>query len=161
MKTEKTLIIERVLLEGCFGANPSLAKEYGTSEVTIDFQRNGNGKEIVDFLSYDAKTNSFRCYEIKVTMQDFKSKAKKSWYGNYNYLVVSSELLMEQSKEAWREELPEGVGLIAVDTETGDRKTIITPKRQAIAPETTDMLKTSLLRTLFYQNIKNCKRQST
>ena len=36
----------------------------------------------------------FRCYEIKVTMQDFRSKAKKSWYGNYNYLVISSKLYM-------------------------------------------------------------------
>lgn len=154
MKTEQTLIIEKVLLRGCFGANPSLAIEYGTSEVTIGFQRNGNGKEIVDFLSYDAKKNIYRCYEIKVSMQDFRSAAKKSWYGNYNYLVVSSELLAEQSKEKWKKDLPEGVGLIAVDIATEEKITILSPRRQAITAETEDVLKTSLLRTLFYQNIK-------
>jgi hypothetical protein len=60
MKTEQTLIIEKVLLRGCFGANPSLAIEYDTSEVTIGFQRNGNGKEIVDFLSYLSKCEKGR-----------------------------------------------------------------------------------------------------
>lgn len=159
MKTEQTLIIEKVLLRGCFGENPSLAKEYGTSEVTIGFQRNGNGKEIVDFLSYDAKKNTYRCYEIKVSMQDFRSAAKKSWCGNYNYLVVSSELFAEQSKEKWKNELPEGVGLIAVNTTTEEKTTILSPKRQNITAETEDVLKTSLLRTLFYQSVKRAERK--
>ena len=154
MKTEQTLIIEKVLLSGCFGANPSLAIEYGTSEVTIGFQRNGNGKEIVDFLSYDAKKNIYRCYEIKVSMQDFRSKAKKSWYGNYNYLVLSSELFSEQTKSEWKKELPDGVGLIVVNTHTGEKNTVISPKRQNITPEISNELQTSLLRTLFYQNVK-------
>lgn len=158
MKTEQTLIIEKVLLRGCFGANPSLAIEYGTSEVTIGFPRNGNGKEIVDFLSFDAKKKTYRCYEIKVSMQDFRSKAKKSWYGNYNYLVVSSELFAEQEKEDWKAELPNGVGLIVVDTHTEERMTAITPKRQNISLETAEVLQTSLLRTLFYQNMKLSKR---
>lgn len=158
MKTEQTLIIEKVLLRGCFGANPSLAIEYGTSEVTIGFPRNGNGKEIVDFLSFDAKKNIYRCYEIKVSMQDFRSKAKKSWYGNYNYLVVSSELYSEQKKEYWKNELPDGVGLIVVNTHTGEKITAIAPKRQNISFETAGVLQTSLLRTLFYQNMKLSKR---
>lgn len=44
-KRMETNIIERVLLETCFGSNPKLAKEYGTSEVMIDFARNGNDKK--------------------------------------------------------------------------------------------------------------------
>lgn len=81
MKRIETKRLEKALLLSCFGANPRLAKEYGTTEVTIDFQRNGNGRELVDFISYDAKKDLFRCYEIKVTMADFKSNAKNHGTG--------------------------------------------------------------------------------
>lgn len=109
MKRIDTMIIEKVLLKSCFGSNPKLAKEYGTTEVTIDFQRNGNGRELVDFMSYDAKKDVFRCYEIKVTIEDWHSKAKKSWFGNYNYLVVSKDLYEKQDISKWKQELPDNV----------------------------------------------------
>lgn len=154
MKRKETVIIEQVLLQGCFGSNPKLAKEYGTTEVTIDFQRNGNGKEKVDFISYNAKSNIFRCYEIKVTMEDLHSKAKKSWYGDYNYLVVSEELYGLQSLAEWRAELPFDVGLICVNTTTGDKETVLKSNKRNISDSTREMLKVSLIRTLFYQNNK-------
>ena len=79
MKREETKIIEQTLYRNLFGNNPKLAKEYGTNEVTLGFSRDGrinNGKtEIVDFLSYDVRKDLFRCYEIKVTMSDFRSHA--------------------------------------------------------------------------------------
>lgn len=78
-KSKETKIIEQVLNDELYGSNPKLAKEYGTTEVTIAFPRNGKDREIVDFLSYNAKSEQFRCYEIKVSMQDLHSKAKKSW----------------------------------------------------------------------------------
>lgn len=90
MKREETKIIEQTLYRNLFGNNPKLAREYGTNEVTLGFSRDGrinNGKtEIVDFLSYDVRKDLFRCYEIKVTMSDFRSHAAKSWYG----IAVSS-----------------------------------------------------------------------
>ena len=89
-KTKETLIIEDVLHRGLFGANPELAREFGASEVKIVAQK--MRKEYVDFLSYDAEHNHFKCYEIKVSMSDFHSKARLSWYGNYNYLVVTEEV---------------------------------------------------------------------
>ena len=35
MKRSETIIIESILYRNLFGTNPSLAKEYGTTEVTI------------------------------------------------------------------------------------------------------------------------------
>lgn len=154
MKRKETIAIEQVLLQSCYGSNPKLAIEYGTTEVTIDFQRNGNGKEIVDFLSFDAKKNIFRCYEIKVTIEDLHSQAKKSWYGNYNYLVISNELYSLKTIDEWHSELPLDVGLICVNINTKDKKTILKPKKRDISDSTKEMLKTSLIRTLFYQNSK-------
>lgn len=112
MKTVETMIIEKVLLKSCFGSNPKLANEYGTNEVTLSSFGITNGKEIVDFLSYDSKKDIYRCYEIKVSMSDFKSSAKKSWYGNYNYLVIFSTLFSEKDVDFWKREIPAGVGLI-------------------------------------------------
>lgn len=155
MKRIETKRIEKALLLSCFGANPRLAKEYGTTEVTIDFPRNGNGRELVDFMSYDAKKNLFRCYEIKVTMADFKSKAKKSWYGNYNYLVLSKALYLEQSLENWKMSIPSHVGILVVNPESQSRKTIRKAVFTEISEEDKDMLKHSLIRTLFYQNQNN------
>ena len=105
MKREETKIIEQVLYGNLFGTNPKLAKEYGTEEVTIGFARGGrinNKIEIVDFLSYDMKKDLFRCFEIKVSMSDFKSKAAKSWQGNYNYLVLSEELYHQRPLDWWK-----------------------------------------------------------
>lgn len=155
IKRPDTIAIENVLLKSCFSPNnPRLAKDYGTSEVTIGFQRDSNGHEIVDFMSYDAKDNIFKCYEIKVTMSDFHSKAKKSWYGNYNYLAISENLYAQQSLDKWKSELPSNIGLIVIDPETGSKRSVIKAKRTEISADTADMLKNSLIRTLFYQNQK-------
>ena len=154
MKRTETKIIEKVLLESCFGANPKLAKEYGTTEVTIDFQRNGNGKELVDFISYNAKRDIFKCYEIKVTMQDFKSKAKKSWYGNFNYLVISKDLYEKQSLKEWKEQIPKNVGIIVINTNTDEKICVSRSSKEEISRDQKDMLKNSLIRSLFYQNQK-------
>ena len=67
-KTEETLIIEDVLYQNLFGSNPCLAREYGTKEVTVTLLKEKKVKEIVDFLSYNAKKDEFRCYEIKVSI---------------------------------------------------------------------------------------------
>lgn len=63
---------------------------YGCHEVTIDDER-------VDYLTYDSK-RIIRCFEIKVTLKDFNSKAKKTFIGHYNYYVLTPELY-EKVKE--------------------------------------------------------------
>ena len=60
---------------------------YGCFEVTIGY----NGKERVDYMTYDTK-DIFRCYEIKISEQDFNSSAVLSFVGNYNYFVLTPEL---------------------------------------------------------------------
>lgn len=159
MKRSETIIIENVLYQDLFGANPSLAKEYGTTEVTI--QRKKQKRELVDFMSYDPRKDIFRCYEIKVSMNDFHSKAAKSWYGNYNYLVLSRELYMQQSLEEWKEQVPKHVGIIFVnvDVEYKHKKVVKRPEYIDIPKEEKELLKRSLIRTLFYQNDKNRKKE--
>lgn len=158
MKREETKIIEQALYRNLFGNNPKLAREYGTNEVTLGFSRDGrinNGKtEIVDFLSYDIRKDLFRCYEIKVTMSDFRSHAAKSWYGNYNYLVLSNELYYQQSLHWWKDQIPAYVGIMVVNTASKSHFIAKRPILREVSDERKRVLERSLLRTLFYQNAK-------
>lgn len=160
MKTNETLIIEEMLLNSCFGANPKLAKYYGSKEVTIGFARNKvfetYKKEIVDFMAYDAANEDFRCYEIKVSLADLKSDAAKSWYGHYNYLVIPESLY--DKVEDFNTYLPIGVGLIVCDIENRTMKTVKRPVRKIISAELVDELKNSLIRSLFYK-VQNKKEK--
>ena len=88
-KRQETLDIEAALQK-----DTRIKRIYGCEEITIGFYNNGHGNEIVDFMTMDSK-GIIKCYEIKVTIQDFKSDAKKSWYGHYNYLVVGKDLEKE------------------------------------------------------------------
>lgn len=74
---------------------------FGCFEVTIGF----GGKERVDYMTYDTK-GIWRCYEIKVSKADFKSKSKTTFVGNYNYYVLTSELY-DQVKD----DIPPGIGV--------------------------------------------------
>ena len=150
-KSKETKQIEKILLDSCFGTNPSLAIEYGTMEVTIDFPRNKNKKEIVDFMTYDAKKDTIKCYEIKVSLQDLLSDAKKSWYGHYNYLVVTNSLYLMLPEDDWRKEVPKGVGLIIINPETRDKISVFKATKQVVDDNMKEALKRSLIRTLFYK----------
>ena len=127
---------------------------YGCEEITIGFANQGFGGEIVDFMTMDSK-GIFRCYEIKVTVPDLKSCAKKSWYGNYNYLVVSNELY--NKIEDWEQYLPEGVGLIKYNEFL---ETIIKPKKQNISINISLMLAQSMNRSMYYKMLKYYDSQS-
>lgn len=155
MKTQETLKIEQMLLEGCFAPNnPNLAKEYGIAEVTVGFQRDRQGHERVDFLSYDARKNIFRCYEIKVSMNDFKSEAKKSWCGNYNYLAITEKLFGEKPLEWWNEHVPSHVGIIVFNTKSETKRSVKKATKIDVTKKCYEMLKDSLIRCLFYENNK-------
>lgn len=96
MKTDDTLRLERgiwlaVVKQGVFGCY----------EVTIG--RNGN--ERVDFMTYDTK-GIFRCFEIKVSLQDFHSAAAKTFCGHYNYFVMPQSLYKTVS-----DEIPNDIGV--------------------------------------------------
>ncbi len=103
-KRQDTIALENALIK-----QTKQKRIYGCEEITIGFYNNGHGNEIVDFMTMDSK-GVIKCYELKVTLQDLKSNAKKSWYGHYNYLVVSRDLY--NKVENWNDYIPKHIGII-------------------------------------------------
>ena len=152
MKRQETLDIENKLNEILTDRrrNSSFGY-YGCEEVTIGFANNGHGNEIVDFMSMDSK-GIIRCYEIKVTMADLKSKAKKSWWGHYNYLVIGGELL--NKIEDVKSLTPKEIGIL-----DSDLKSIRKPKLKGIHTTIETMLKESLVRSMYHKMNKYKRSQ--
>lgn len=151
-KRKETCELENALIKRCEEKGI-----YGCEEITIGFAHNGHGNEIVDFMTMDSK-GIIKCYEIKVTIEDLKSKAKKSWYGHYNYLVVTYELY--QKVENWEIYLPPQVGLL-VDTGLCSYKNA---RKCKISAETESMLKESMIRSMYgkmtrYRDAQSIKKQ--
>ena len=152
MKRQETLDIENKLNEILTDRHRNSSfGYYGCEEVTIGFANNGHGNEIVDFMSMDSK-GTIRCYEIKVTMADLKSKAKKSWYGHYNYLVIGGELLnkIEEVKSL----TPKEIGIL-----DNNLSAIRRPKLKGIHDKTETMLKESLVRSMYHKMNKYKRTQ--
>lgn len=78
---------------------------YGCLEVTIGTL----GEERVDYMTVDSK-GTWRCFEVKCSVSDFRSKAKKSFVGHYNYFVLTEELY-EKVKDEIASEIGVYVGL--------------------------------------------------
>lgn len=104
-------------------------------------------------MTMDSK-GIIKCYELKVTLQDLKSDAKKSWYGHYNYLVVSRELYYKVSD--WDEYIPKHIGIIVGDCLEIRRKA----QRCEVPTETEIMLKESMIRSMFWKMQKYKDAQS-
>jgi len=131
--------LEKALEERCVKK-----REYGSKEVTIGFKHGGHGDEIVDFMTVDSDS-VIRCYELKVTLQDLRSEAKKSWYGDYNYLVVSDALLARSP--SWGNYIPPYVGILAGTS----LKSCRNAKKKVISEDVRQMCRDSLIRTLFWK----------
>ena len=99
MKTELTKEIEKKIFSkvGADGLGV-----YGCLEVALG---NAYGSEYCDFMTMDSN-NVFRCYEIKISKSDFRSKNKLSFHGDYNYFVMPEELYEEVKAE-----IPCGIGV--------------------------------------------------
>lgn len=155
MKRKETLELESALTKDT--ANKRI---YGCEEITIGFYNSGHGNEIVDFMTMDSK-GIIKCYELKVTLQDLKSKAKKSWYGHYNYLVTTKELY--DKIENWDDYIPRDVGIIIGGMGFRGEPCLENrrkPKKQNISKEQEMMLKESMVRSIYwkmrkYQNAQN------
>nr|WP_246147593.1 hypothetical protein [Secundilactobacillus folii] len=96
-----TLDLEKTLYETCQETG-SIAVE----EVTMP-----DDHGIVDTLSYQRLPNGqdeWRCYELKVTKNDFHSNAKLSFIGNYNYFVLPLSLYQEIKAE-----IPAEIGVMS------------------------------------------------
>lgn len=163
-KTEKTKQIEAALWKQAVKQGV-----YGCFEVTIGVGWSVDG--IVDFITYDS-CGEFRCYEVKVSKSDYKSKAKLSFEGDFNYYVIPEELLCELRKDV-EKELSEyewnrnkdnskaydermknsGIGLITVDNH-GNLTTRIKPKRKHLKAMQRSNLLESMVRSQSRELIK-------
>lgn len=104
-------------------------------------------------MTMDSK-GIIKCYELKVTIQDLKSNAKKSWYGHYNYLVVSRELYNKVNN--WSDYIPKHIGIIVGEGLESCRKA----QKCEVTIETEIMLKESMVRSMFYKMQKYKDAQS-
>lgn len=87
-KTKKTKEIEYLLWRQTT-LNGSV---FGVREVTVGYIRSGlENTQRVDYVTSDTN-GEIRAYEIKTSVSDLHSKAKLSWIGDYNYLVLSEQV---------------------------------------------------------------------
>ena len=78
---------------------------YWAKEVTLDYATTNAGR--VDYMRYKPKNNTisgiekgdFYCYEIKSSIEDFRSKNGHNFIGDFNYYVMPSEVYKEVQKE--------------------------------------------------------------
>ena len=78
------------------------------SEIIVEEVSMPDDRGIVDTLACRTKpdgTHEWRCYELKVSKPDFKSTAKISFVGHYNYYVMPKPLY-----DAVKDEIPNHVG---------------------------------------------------
>lgn len=113
-------------------------KQLYCSEVVLHNDNCFYGNEIVDFLGYSTD-KGFSSYEIKVTKRDFKSSAKKSFVGNYNYYVMPRNLY-----EKVKNEIPKEIGCI-VETTNPFGFTTLTNVKRASYKELSEYSEKSLL----------------
>lgn len=105
---------------------------FGCFEVTIGWF----GKERVDYLTYD--TNGvWRCYEVKVSLSDFHSKANNTFVGHFNYYVMPQELYTKVGNE-----IPSHIGVYTESSYCVKRA-----KKQELA-YSENVLKDSMIRSL-------------
>ena len=126
MKNETTKKLEQ-LIHGVTARNGT----FGCFEVTIGW----NGKERVDYLTYD-NNGVFKCYEIKSSVADFRSKSAHTFVGHYNYYVLTKEVY-----NAVKNEIPSDVGVYIGDSIVKGAR-----RRQLVVDET--VLRDSLIRSL-------------
>lgn len=104
-------------------------------------------------MTMDSK-GIIKCYELKVTLQDLKSDARKSWYGHYNYLVIGRELYNQVSD--WSEYIPKHIGIIVGESLESRRKA----QKCEVTTDTEIMLKESMVRSMYYKMQKYKDAQS-
>ncbi|WP_350303380.1 hypothetical protein [Bacillus pumilus] len=92
-------------LENQIHAKTKANDVFACFEVTIGYDNGKAGYERIDFLTLDRK-GTWRCYEIKVSLSDFRSSSKKSFVGHYNYFVLTKDLY-----ELVKEEIPNHIGV--------------------------------------------------
>ncbi len=113
-KTNETKQIEQFLMRHNYKMNHFNCLEVGIvfkvrkpHEKFSHYMVTRHETEICDFMSYEQDKDIFRCYGIKVTKQDFYSKCKKTFVGNYNYYVMPKDLYLQV-----KDEIPKEIGVL-------------------------------------------------
>lgn len=128
MKTVATADLEKHL----FRNHLNRLGIYACPEVTIGTY----GRERVDYLAY--KTNGdFYCYEIKVTLADFKSKHAHTFVGDFGYYVIPHEILDQIRPLVHRD-----IGIIT------DKAGVVKRATRNKKPADREILRDSLIRSL-------------
>lgn len=92
---------------------------YWAREVTFGY---GTGKQVrVDFMKFEPVNNSVSgiekgdvyCYEVKSSVEDFRSPNGHNFLGDYNYYVMPEDVF-----EAVKTEIPYGVGVLVPSGDT-------------------------------------------
>lgn len=137
-KTEETLRCEREI----WRATRKISV-FGCFEVTIGWL----GSERVDYMTYDTK-GIWRCYEIKTSVEDFRSMAKLTFVGHFNYFVMPQALF-----DKVKDEIPSHIGVYV------GRWCIKRPKKQVLRVDE-QILKNSLIRSLYREAAKFAKLEN-
>lgn len=94
---------------------------------------------------------SWYFFELKVTVADFRSKAKKSFQGNYNYFVMPKEIY-EKVKDEIKAKYP-GVGCYVYNDTMYELQCVMPAKRQDLKVKE-ENLKIAFVRSLSCQFLK-------
>lgn len=118
MKTQETLDVEYFLVK-----NVAKKGTYGCKEVTLRHTAYDHEIERVDYVTFN-NYGEIRCYEIKVSKSDLMSSNRMSYWGDFNYLVLTKKLFDKLNKLDtknnpltqfyWR-----GIGVITIDLPSG------------------------------------------
>lgn len=134
-KTNKNELTQK--LESAIRRATSKVGTFSCAEVTIGFNDSyttKNGR--VDFLTMDTK-NIVRCYEVKSSVADFRSKAKWTFVGHYNYFVMDQDTF-----DKVKDEVPSHVGVYVFGT------CVKKPKKQQVSDEMLTTIRMSMIRSL-------------
>lgn len=90
---------------------------YWAKEVTFDYATDHSVR--VDYMTFTPANNStsgiekgdFRCYEVKSSIEDFKSKHGHNFIGDFNYYVMTSDVY-----EKTKDKIPYFVGVLVPDS---------------------------------------------
>ena len=146
IKTELTTKMEKAIRKET-AKNMGLFQCY---EVTIGWY--GNGR--VDFMTMDTK-DIFRCYELKITKEDFHSKHGHNFVGHFNYYVIPEELY-----DDIKDEIPKHIGVYCYYEDKDYCSLIKKPKKHVVTDDMINILKNSMIRSLYREAnkyIKNTK----
>ena len=106
--------------------------------------------EILDLLESNSQ-KGWICYEIKISKSDFRSKAIKSFVGNYNYYLMPNDLY-EQVKN----EIPREIGAYSYDGKT--LKLVKKAKSQKLIDDMDKQLSNGMIRSLSRERDKEFEK---